>query len=49
MSTAQQDLCDAIVRAREELKKWREDGNADKIFFYAARVNELLDKYLELR
>lgn len=38
-------LTDSITFAHQQLKAAREDGRADRIIFWVARVNALLDEY----
>jgi hypothetical protein len=39
------NLRDDITYARNQLKAAREDGGAEKICFWSARFDELLDRY----
>lgn len=38
------DLYRDIADARQNLLKWRTDGNADQIKFWRDRLDELIDK-----
>jgi len=39
-----EDLCKKIAEAKKQLVDWRRDGNADKIQFWAQRLDELIDQ-----
>lgn len=38
------DLYTDIADARQNLLKWRQDGNADQIEFWRSRLDELIDQ-----
>lgn len=44
----QRNLRDDITHAHNELKRWRQDGQADRIAFWVRRRDELLDRLAQV-
>lgn len=43
-SRSLRNLREDITHAKAQLEHWRRDGNADRIAFWAQRLDELIDR-----